>query len=66
MPSRESDLGQPLLTDREAAEWLGVSTTTVRRERYLGHLHFVRVAGAVRIRPEALSDYLATRGQEER
>lgn len=55
-------LGQPLLTDREVAELLGVSRTTVRRLRYDGELPYVRIAGVVRMRPEDVARYVAAAG----
>jgi excisionase family DNA binding protein len=51
-------LGQPLLTDHQVAELLGVSRTTVRRLRYDGALPFLYVAGVVRIRPEDVAAYV--------
>jgi len=51
-------LGQPLLSDREAAALLGVSRTSVRRLRYRGLLPFLHVGGSARIRPEDLAAYV--------
>ncbi len=52
-------LGEPLLSDADAAKILRVSRTTVRRLRYDGFLPYLRVGGAARIRPEDLAAYIA-------
>ena len=58
-PRTTPTLGQPLLSDREAAALLGVSRTSVRRLRYQGLLPYLHVGGSARIRPEDLAAYIA-------
>nr|WP_239578564.1 helix-turn-helix domain-containing protein [Archangium primigenium] len=51
-----------LLTVREVAEWLGLSTATVYRLCERGELAHVRVSNAIRVPLESLDTFLA-RGQ---
>lgn len=53
---------RPLLRERQAAEWLGVSPRTLELWRRQGNgPRFVKLGGAVRYRPEALDAYLDER-----
>ena len=54
----EPTLGEPLLSDADAAKILRVSRTTVRRLRYDGFLPYLHVGGSARIRPEDLAAYI--------
>lgn len=51
-----------LLTVREVAERLAVSTATVHNLCARGRLRFVRVGAAVRIDPASLEAFLASGG----
>ena len=48
-----------LLTDRQAADRLGVSIDTVRRERRRGRIGFTMIAGRPRYTERHLLDYVA-------
>lgn len=56
MASKTMD--EPLLTDREVAELLGVSRTTARRLRYQGELPTVRVGTLARVPRAAVLAYV--------
>jgi excisionase family DNA binding protein len=63
MPSttRKPVKNDQLLTDRQVAERLNVSVTTVRKLRYDRHLPTVRVAGCARTPLSAVENYIAAR-----
>jgi excisionase family DNA binding protein len=50
--------GDPRLTDKQAADYAGVSARTIRRWRRTGELPFYRKGRTVRIRRSDLDKYL--------
>jgi excisionase family DNA binding protein len=54
MPSE----AERLLSVREAADRLGVTTATVYKLCSRGHLRIVRVLNTIRIQPDALASYV--------
>jgi excisionase family DNA binding protein len=62
-----SERPRNLLTAREVAEYLGVSSETILRWTRRGELPAVRLpSGAIRYRPEELDDWLSKRATTER
>ncbi|MFT3843370.1 MAG: helix-turn-helix domain-containing protein [Myxococcaceae bacterium] len=53
------DLAEPLLTVRDLAGRLRVSTATIYMLIERGELQHVRVSNAIRVTPEALAAYLS-------
>lgn len=53
-----------LYTTETLAEYLQVSSHTVRREREAGRLPFVRIRDLIRYRPEDVEAYLASQSHD--
>jgi len=59
--SDSSDTSIPLRTDREVAEFLGISHRTVQNWRFVNQgPRFIRIGRSIRYRAEDLSAFLAT------
>ena len=56
-----SDTSVPLRTDREVAEFLGISHRTVQNWRFVNQgPRFIRIGRSIRYRAEDLSAFIAT------
>lgn len=56
-----------VLSERDAARWLGVSATTLRRDRatgLAGGIPFIKIGARIVYRAEALERWLAEREQQ--
>lgn len=58
MPMKVPAAREPLLTDRQVAERLGIGVTTARRLRYAGQLPTVRVGTLARVPAEAVEEFV--------
>lgn len=54
-----SGVGRPMIGYKEAATYLAVSETTVRRLCYEGAIPYYKIAGVARIKPEELDRFVA-------
>jgi excisionase family DNA binding protein len=62
-PVSPRDRLRPLLTVSDVAKILNVHPRSIRRMIAKGRLPVVRLGGAVRIRPEAIEELIASGGQ---
>lgn len=53
-----------LFTTETLADYLQVSSHTVRREREAGRLPFIRIRDLIRYRPEDVESYLANQAHD--
>ena len=58
MPIDGPDGGNQLMTEEEAAQYLGVHRTTLWKERKAGRITFARIAGKIRYRYVDIETYL--------